>query len=118
MVKKILIVDDDYKDLEDMKELLEKNKYYVEIATNGAQALDLIDSKHFDLILLDVKMPTLSGYDLLMLLREKLDGKTKMIFVTILKKSKVDLEDIDGFVQKPFTEKALLNEVKKVVNKK
>ena len=114
MVKKILIVDDDLNDLETMKIVLEKEKYDIEVADNGADALDIIKKNKPDLILLDIKMPTLSGYDLLRLLRERLNHKVKMIYVSIVPKSDVDLSDIDGFIQKPFMPSGLIKEVKKV----
>ena len=115
MVKKILIIDDDLNDLETMKIVLEKEKYHVEVADNGSDALELTRSEKPDLILIDIKMPTLSGYDLLRLLRERLNHKVKMIYVSIVPKSDVDLSDIDGFVQKPFIPVGLIKEVKKVL---
>jgi len=115
MAKKILIIDDDVNDLETMKLVLQKEKYTVMGADNGADALDLIKKDKPDAILLDIKMPTLSGYDLLRLLRERLNHKVKMIYVSIVPKQDVDLSDIDGFVQKPFMPSGLIKEVKKVL---
>jgi len=115
MVKKILIVDDDLNDLETMKIVLQKEKYEIETADNGADALDIISADKPDAILIDIKMPTLSGYDLLRLLRERLNHKVKMIYVSIVPKTDVDLGDIDGFVQKPFMPAKLISEVKRVL---
>jgi CheY-like chemotaxis protein len=115
MTKKILIIDDDLNDLETMKIILEKESYSVQTADNGADALDLILSEKPLLILIDIKMPTLSGYDLLRILREKLNHKVKMIFVSIVPQSDVDLEDVDGFIQKPFMPASLIKEVKKIL---
>lgn len=115
MVKKILIVDDDLNDLETMKIVLQKEKYNIETADNGADALDIIKKEKPDLILLDIKMPTLSGYDLLRLLRERLNHKVKMIYVSIVPRKEVDMDDIDGFVQKPFMPANLIKEVKGVL---
>jgi two-component system response regulator ResD len=69
----------------------------------------------FSLVLIDIKMPTLSGYDLLRLLRERLNHKVKMIYVSIVPEQEVDMDDIDGFVQKPFSPESLLNKVKEVL---
>lgn len=115
MAKKILIVDDDVNDLETMKLILEKEKYSVCTADNGGDALDSIKENKPELILIDIKMPTLSGYDLLRLLRERLNHKVKMIYVSIIPKSDVDLRDIDGFIQKPFMPASLIKEVKRVL---
>jgi CheY-like chemotaxis protein len=101
MAKKILIVDDDFKDLSLMKSVLEHEGYEVLGATNGARAMDLLDKK-FDLILIDIEMPTLSGYDLMRLIRERINGKSKLVYVSIVQKKSVDMSNVDGFIQKPF----------------
>lgn len=115
MAKKILIVDDDLEDLETMRIVLEKEKYDIVTADNGVDALDFLKKGKPDLVLIDIKMPNLSGYDLLRLLREKLNHKVKMIYVSIVPKGEVDMDDIDGFIQKPFMPKNLVNEIKKVL---
>jgi CheY-like chemotaxis protein len=117
MPKKILVVDDSFEDLEQMKAVLEKAGYSVKAATNGAEALDVLRADGFELILIDIKMPTLSGYDLLRLLRERLNHNSKMVYVSIVPKKEVAMDDVDGFVQKPFNEKSLLAEIKRVLGK-
>jgi len=97
----VLVVDDDFDDLKTIKEALEKEKHTVTAVTNGAQALDSLKCGSFELILLDIKMPTLSGYDLLRLLRERVNGNVKMVFVSIVPKQDVDIGSVDGFIQKP-----------------
>jgi DNA-binding response OmpR family regulator len=117
-VGKVLVVDDDFEDLTAMKSVLEANKFKVSIATNGAQAIDLSHGQDFDLFLIDVKMPTLSGYDLVRLLREKHNGSAKIIFVSIVPKKEVENSQVDGFVQKPFSPSDLVSEVKRVLGGK
>lgn len=112
--KRILAVDDDFEDLQTIKAVLEKEGYKIVAATNGAQALDMLRSDGFNLILIDIRMPTLSGYDLLSLLREKLNHDVPMIFVTIVPEKEVEMEEVDGFVQKPFKPETLLKVVKKL----
>src|SRR3989338_3652985 len=107
----ILVVDDDFKDLSEMKSILESDGYKVEPATNGAQAIEALKTEKFDLILIDILMPTLSGYDLLRLLREKLNHKVKMVYVSIVPKKDAQLNDIDGYIQKPFSRKTFLEGV-------
>jgi len=115
MVKKVLIVDDNKEDLETMKSVLEKWDCEVTIATDGAKALDALKSNGFNLILMDIKMPTLSGYDLLRLMRERLNHKVKMIYVSIVPEQEVDMEDIDGFIQKPFSPENLMKKINEVL---
>lgn len=115
MKKRVLVVDDDYDDLTKMKNLLEEEGYEVEAVTNGAKAFDSLKGDGFGLILIDIKMPTLTGYDLLRLLREKINHKCPMVYVSIVPKKEVDLTDVEGFIQKPFSKSSFLNEVKKVI---
>lgn len=112
---KILVIDDDVEDLDTSKAILEAEKYKVITASDGAEALDSLRKDGFDLILIDVQMPTLSGYDLLRLLRERLNHDAKMIYCTIVPRKEVDMEDIDGFIQKPFSPKEFIKEVKRVL---
>lgn len=116
-MKKILIVDDNFDDLNSAKKIIDKGGYKTETATNGAQALDLIQNDKPDMVLVDIKMPTLSGYDLLKLLREKLNHKVKLIYFSIVPKNEVDMADADGFIQKPFSPKGLILEIKKAMKK-
>jgi len=112
-MKRILVVDDKFKDLEEMKDTLKKGGYEVVGATNGAQALDSLKGNTFDMVLIDIKMPTLSGYDLVRLLREKMNHKVPLLFVSIVPRVEVDLSEIDGFIQKPFDPQEFLDQIKK-----
>jgi CheY-like chemotaxis protein len=115
MSKKILIIDDDIEDLETMGNVLKTKGYETSNCSNGADALDKLKDNNPDLILIDIKMPTLSGYDLLRLLREKLNHKVKMVFISIVPEKEVNMEDIDGFVQKPFSPESLLKKVEEAL---
>ncbi len=117
MAKKILIVDDDFKDLSLMKSVLEHEGYEVSGATNGAKAMAMLETK-FDLILIDIQMPTLSGYDLMRLIREKIDGRSKLIYVSVVPKKQVDLSNVNGFIQKPFKTPSFIKLVKSKVGGK
>ncbi|HLC65185.1 MAG TPA: response regulator [Candidatus Nanoarchaeia archaeon] len=117
MAQKILVVDDNLSDLETMKQILRKAGYKVTAASDGAQALDSLKASKFDLILIDILMPTFSGYDLVRVLRSQLDGKVRVVFVSIVPKKEVDMADIDGFIQKPFDVKYFVAEVKKALRK-
>ncbi len=109
---KILVVDDNQEDLDTMKEILEANDYEVVTASDGAQALDILVEDGFKLIIIDIQMPTLSGYDLLRLLREKINHDSKMIYASIVPEKEVDLTDVDGFIQKPFSPDSLIKMIK------
>ena len=119
MAKNILIVDDEFEVCKLIESILKKQGYKSRVAMNGAQALDFIEAgEKFDLITLDIMMPTLSGYDLLRLLREKVSHKSKVVYVTIIPKQEVDMSNIDGFVQKPFDTETFISEIKRVLKAK
>jgi CheY-like chemotaxis protein len=118
MSKKILVVDDEPEDLNTMKTILEEEGYKVSTASDGLEALKFLTGNGFDLILIDIKMPSLSGYDLLRLLREKLNHKVKMAYVSIVPEKEIDMTDIDGFIQKPFSPESFLEGVKKAIGGK
>lgn len=109
------MIDDDREDSDLMKELLSGAGYEVVVASDGSQAMDSLKGDGFDLLLIDIKMPTLSGYDLLRLMRERLNHKVKMIYVSIVPEQEVDMTDIDGFVQKPFSPEKLIEGVRAVI---
>ena len=118
MAKRILVVDDENEDLTTMRMILEKQGYKVTTSSNGTKALGLLTKNGFDLILIDIKMPSLSGYDLLRLLREKINHDAKMVYVSIVPEKEVVMDDIDGFIQKPFSPESFLKGVKKVLGGK
>ncbi len=112
---KILIIDDLSADLNTMKTLLEKKDYAVETASNGTKALEILRKNKFDLILIDILMPGLSGYDLLRLVREKFNHDATLVYVSIVPKQEIDMTDVDGFIQKPFSPDSLLDGIKKAL---
>ena len=64
-MNEILIIEDEIMTAKTVKEALELNEMKVEIAEDGIKGLDLIKKNNYDLILLDLKMPKLSGEDIL-----------------------------------------------------
>ena len=69
-VKRLLLVDDDDSILESLEDLL-ADQYAVQLARNGAEALDLIAGQPFDVMLLDLMMPVMSGDSLLRELKSR-----------------------------------------------
>jgi DNA-binding response OmpR family regulator len=115
MTDKILIVDDSVEDLNIMKSVLEEKGFEVVTADNGADALEQLESDGFKIALIDIKMPTLSGYDLMRLLKERIKHKIRIVYVSIVPEQEVDMEGIDGFIQKPFSSESLIAKVKAVL---
>ncbi len=69
MNKKLLIVDDDVALSHELSEMLREDGHEVETAGEGVEALKLIDKNTYDIILLDIKMPGMSGIEVLKALR-------------------------------------------------
>lgn len=67
---KILVVEDDINTQKLMKTVLEKEGYQVFIAGDGLQGLDILDEQHIDLIIVDIMMPNMDGYEFTQTLRE------------------------------------------------
>lgn len=65
----ILVVDDDKNTRRFMKAVLEEEQYIVFTASNGVEALDILDTTHIDLIVLDIMMPKMDGYEFTEILR-------------------------------------------------
>jgi DNA-binding response OmpR family regulator len=108
---KILLVEDDLLFAETLTDLLEENGYEVVHAPNGQKALDLTYETKFDVYLLDINVPLISGMTLLKELRDAGDN-TPAIFLTshkdkeMLKKG--FLSGGDDYVTKPFDTDELL----------
>ena len=116
---RILVVEDEYKLADVIASKLKQNKYVVDIANDGEDGLDLALSDSYDLIILDVMLPHVNGFDILKTIREE-KINSKVIMLT----AKVQLEDkLNGFnkgandyVTKPFHIDELLARVNAQLN--
>ena len=115
MVKEILIVDDEIDTLESIREVLEKEGFKVETVTNAKECIKRAKEKKHALILIDIYMPGMDGEKLFKILRKTINHLTPIAYITIKPRAEVDLTDIDGFIQKPFENKNLVKEIKKVI---
>jgi CheY-like chemotaxis protein len=79
---KILVVDDEPKNLKLFEAILSPQGYLLEMAESGQAALKKVDDEPPDLILLDIMMPKMSGYEVLEKLRA--DEKTRLIPVVMV----------------------------------
>ena len=69
--EKILIVDDSAETLQQMQELLTQVGYNVATCNSGEEALDYLDKERVDLVLLDINMPSLNGYEVCLRIRQR-----------------------------------------------
>lgn len=78
---KLLIVDDDSDVLNDVAAAIKPSGYEYDTATNPLKALEMYKLQHFDAVITDVRMPEISGIELLKRIRE-IDGEAKVIIIT------------------------------------
>jgi DNA-binding response OmpR family regulator len=120
MPKEILIVDDEPSIVVPIQFLMEQQGYNVLVAENGEDALDIIYKYKPDLILLDIMLPRIDGYEVCEIVR--LDPKyrdIKIIFITA-KGREVEIAKglalgADAYITKPFSNTELVSKVKELL---
>ncbi|BAF72342.1 response regulator transcription factor [Sulfurovum sp. NBC37-1] len=121
MQRKILLLEDDLQLNDTVKQFLEHHQYTVLPAYDGHQAKDLLYETDVDLMLLDIKVPQQSGFDLLSDLRKE-GNDTPAIFITSLH----SIDDVskgfdigcDDYIRKPFALKELLVRIEAQLRKR
>lgn len=106
----ILLLEDDYDYKDSIKEYLESLDYKIDDFVNGNDALDAIYEKNYHLLILDIRVPGLSGYELVKNLREE-KNNIPVIFITSL----TDINNLslgyelgcNDYIKKPFSPKEL-----------
>jgi len=116
MGKKILIADDEPNIVVSLEFLMKQKGYAVRVATNGEDALRAVGEFAPDLILLDVMMPLLSGYDVCQKVRENPAWSGIRIIMLSAKGRDVEVNKgmavgADAYVTKPFSTKDLIAQV-------
>ncbi|NPA73165.1 MAG: response regulator transcription factor [Epsilonproteobacteria bacterium] len=117
---KILLLEDDINLSETIEEFLEEEGFDVVCAYDGIEAEDIIYENSFDVLLLDVNVPGVNGFELLKKLRES-GNETPAIYITSLN-STDDLSDgfesgCDDYIRKPFELKELLLRLKSIIKR-
>lgn len=119
--KTILLVDDDEFGPRESLKLLLKAFYHVELAEDGTQALEVLERRKIDLLILDLKVPDLSGETLLKIIKRK----NPEMEVIVIRGNLAPDHAADGvpyrvtdFIIKPFTTTQLLNTINTVLDKK
>lgn len=120
-MKKILIVDDEPNIVMSLEYTFKKKGFEVYIARDGSEALEILENNIPDIILLDVMMPNVDGYQTIKHIKnnEKLKH-VKTVFLSAKSKSS-DIEKglslgADKYLLKPFSVKKLVSEVNELLN--
>jgi DNA-binding response OmpR family regulator len=115
--KKILIADDEPNIVAAIEFLLQQKGYEVHIARDGKQALDLVETRVPDLVLLDVMMPLASGYEVCKRIRERTEWRHIKIIMLSAKGRDVEVNKglsigADLYITKPFSTGELMAKIK------
>lgn len=120
---KILIIDDNPQNIQVVAAILNQSEYQSEFALTGSMGLNWLETEFFDLVLLDVMMPEIDGFEVCQLIRSNIQFKDlPIIFIT----AKVDREslvtgfDVGGndYIIKPFDSRELIARVQNQIELK
>jgi DNA-binding response OmpR family regulator len=116
----ILIVEDEIQIAEPLRKNFLEEGHHAMVANNGEEALKLVDKIQFDVIILDWKMPKMSGIEVCKRLREA-ENNTPIILLTALTQISNKVEALnsgaDDYITKPFSFEELLARIKAVVRR-
>lgn len=117
-MNRILVVDDESSITDMVRMFLSKNGYSCDTASDGGEAAELIEQKRYDLILLDIMLPVIDGYDLIEYIKQY---NTPVIFIT----AKASVENrvrglrlgAEDYIIKPFDLEELLARIETVLRR-
>lgn len=116
MSKTVLIADDEPNIVISLEFLLKQAGYRVVVAHDGQEALEAIRRETPDLVLLDVMLPRLSGFDVCQKIRENPDWRDMRVLMLTAKGREVEVSKglalgADAYITKPFSTQELLAEI-------
>jgi two-component system response regulator ChvI len=121
--KRILVVDDDEDVTYTIKRILENNGFVVDSYTDPTLTLSNFKPGLYDLLLLDIKMPKINGFDLYQKIRE-IDSNVKICFLTASELFYEEYRRLDAypsldkayFIQKPCRSEELIHKLNEILN--
>ncbi|MBM7568996.1 response regulator transcription factor [Paenibacillus sacheonensis] len=115
----ILVIEDDHYIQELIAEFLRAQPYEVDVAGDGLEGWQKFQAGTYDLVILDLMLPTMDGYSVCRRIREK--GNTPVIVLTALAEEKDQLrafeEEADDYITKPFSFHVLMKRVEAVLRR-
>lgn len=121
MPPKIIIVDDEPSIVVSLEFLMQQNGYDVKVAQSGEDAIELI-AKHLpDLVLLDIMLPGINGFEVCETIRLNPEWKEIKVIFLIARKRELDIAKglklgADDYITKPFTNATLVGKVKNLMS--
>jgi CheY-like chemotaxis protein len=126
-VKKVLLIDDEPDITFTIRSMLNDNGFQIDTFNDPITFLKLYRSNFYDLVILDIKMPTMDGFELYIKIKEK-DPKAKICFLTAIaiatvheefRKARSEVGKIiaeECFIQKPITTEDLIRKLINIMN--
>ncbi len=123
MLQRVLVVEDDEKDIELIQNLLEGQPYHVSVARTGEEGISLALKEKTDLILLDILLPGIDGFEVCHRLKERDETKDiQIVVITCLSdlesKIKGVEQGVDDFLIKPINSREIRARIKVLLKKK
>lgn len=120
MMIRILVVDDDDNTRMFLQAVLENNGYTVSTASNGKCALEVMDKEHIDLVVLDIMMPEMDGYEFTKIVRES-QNNLPILMVSAKQlpsdKHKGFIVGTDDYITKPIDDEEMLYRIKALLRR-
>lgn len=130
----ILLVDDDREMCEELVSILGEQGYGLELAYDGKEAIALMEQRAYDLLMLDLKMPGINGYEVLKYARRVHPGirvlvvsgspwhgenfhAENQVFLTGESDARQLVSEADGFIGKPFDVNDILKKVETILRR-
>ena len=114
---RVLVVDDERDTLDLIDLTLSTAGYDIHLASSGEESLEMLRNNTFDIVLLDIMMPDMSGFDVLRTLKQESDHHPPVVFLTAktMPEDRQEGMDLgaDDFLAKPVTRGSLLDTIKK-----
>lgn len=121
MAKRVLVVDDEPNIVMSLRFLMEREGFEVEVAATGEAALEALDRRPADLVLLDVMMPAQDGFEVCERIRDNPAWRHAKVVMLTAKGRDVEREKglalgADMYITKPFSTRDLVGQVKRMLD--
>jgi two-component system, OmpR family, response regulator VicR len=119
--RNILCIEDDPEMIDLIRLILNRHGFVVHGASNGEEGLKMIQEEHPDLILLDLMMPDMDGWEVYQRMKGDENMKNIPVIVATARAQSIDkvlglhIAKVDDYISKPFSPQELLNSVDKVL---
>jgi DNA-binding response OmpR family regulator len=120
MPKKVLIVDDEPSIIVPLQFLMEQNGYETSVAFSGEEAMETVAASHPNLVLLDIMLPIIDGFEVCQRVRENPEWNDIRIILLTAMGSEANIAKglalgADAYITKPFSNSEVIAKVKELI---